>query len=132
MMKTMEKLMDKLFVNDRNQMKDQNQPQERNPNFRRQQGPPIPQIMPRGQRNPNEQQIRPPFQENLVYEEFTEKPKDHIHYFGNNELREPRTFLTKDGHDRFVSEEKEEGDENIVEEESHEYHKAYLNAMMYF
>jgi hypothetical protein len=56
MMKTMEKLMDKLSVDDKNKMKDQNEPQVRNPNFRRKQGPPIPQVMPRGQRNPNEQQ----------------------------------------------------------------------------
>ena len=35
MMKTMEKLMDKLSTDDKNQMKDQNEPQVRNPNFRR-------------------------------------------------------------------------------------------------
>ena len=38
MMKTMEKLMDKLFVDDKNQTKDQNEPQVRNPNFRRLKG----------------------------------------------------------------------------------------------
>ena len=42
MMNTMEKLMDKLSADDKNKMKDQNEPQVRNPNFRRQQGPPIP------------------------------------------------------------------------------------------
>ena len=52
MMKTMEKLMDKLSADDKNKMKDQNEPQVRNPNFRRQQGPPIPQVMPRGERKP--------------------------------------------------------------------------------
>lgn len=103
MMKTMEKLMDKLFVDDRNQMKDQNETQVRNPNFGRQQGPHVPQIMPRGKRNPNEQQIRPPFQKNLAGEEFIEKKQDHIHHFGNNEPRETRTFLTKDEHDNFLS-----------------------------
>ena len=35
MMKTMEKLMDKLSADDKNQMKDPNEPQVRNPNFRR-------------------------------------------------------------------------------------------------
>ena len=54
MMKPMEKLMDKLSAHDKNQMKDQNEPQVRNPNFRRQQGPHVPQGMPRGQRNRNE------------------------------------------------------------------------------
>ena len=53
MMKTMEKLMDKLSTDDKNQMKNQNEPQVRNPNFRRQQGPLVPQVMPMGQRNPN-------------------------------------------------------------------------------
>lgn len=133
MMKTMEKLMDKLAVDDKTQMKDQNEPQVRNPNFRRQQGPLVPQIMPRGQRNPNEQQIRPPpFQENLVDEEFIEQPQDHIHHFGNNEPRESRTFLTKDEHDNFLSQEKEDDDEDLIGEEFEDYQKAYLNAMMNF
>jgi hypothetical protein len=46
---------------DKNQLRNQNEPQVRNPNFRRQQGPPVPQVMPRGPRNPNEQHIRSPF-----------------------------------------------------------------------
>jgi hypothetical protein len=62
MMNTMERMMDKLSVDNKNQMKDQNEPHVRNSNFRRQQGPLVPQVMPRGKRNPNEQQIRPPFQ----------------------------------------------------------------------
>jgi hypothetical protein len=61
MIKTMEKLMDKLFADDKNQMKNQNEPQARNPNFKRQQGPPVPQVMTRGKRNPKEHQIRPSF-----------------------------------------------------------------------
>ena len=92
--------MDKLSVDDRNQVRDQNDPLVRNPNFRRQRGPLVPQIMQRGQRNPNDQQIKPPFQENLVDEVFMEQPEDHIHQFGNNESR---TFLTKDEHDGFLS-----------------------------
>ena len=54
MMKTMEKVMDKFSGDDKNKMKDQNEPQVRNTNFRRQQGPHVPQGMPRGQRNRNE------------------------------------------------------------------------------
>jgi ribosome-associated translation inhibitor RaiA len=61
MMKALERLMVKLSSNDKNQMKNQREPQVKNPNFRRQQGPPIPQVMPREPRNPNEQQIRPHF-----------------------------------------------------------------------
>ena len=62
--------------------------------------------MPRGQRNPNEQQIRPPFQENLIYEEFIEKLQDHIHQFGDDP-EESDTFVTKSEHDNFVSQEDE-------------------------
>ena len=51
MLNTMEKMVDKSFVDDRNQMKDQNELQVTNPNFKRKQGPPIPQVMKRGQRN---------------------------------------------------------------------------------
>ena len=101
MMKTMEKLMEKLFVDDRNQDRDQNDPQVKNHDFRRKQGPPVPQMMQRGKRNSNDQHIRPPFQENLVDEEFMEQPKYHIHQFGNNESR---TCLIKDEHDIFLSE----------------------------
>ena len=73
--------------------------------------------MPRGKRNPNEQKIRPPFQENMVDEEFIDQPKDHIHHFGN-EPKESKTFLTKDEHDIFVLQEEEEDDQDIVKEES--------------
>ena len=107
MMKTMEKLMDKLYTDDKSQMKDQNEPQVRNPNFRRKQGPPAPPVMPRGQRNPNEQQIKLPFQENLVDEEFIEKPQDHIHHFGNKP-KESKTFVTKEEHDSFLFQQEEE------------------------
>ena len=66
--------MGRFSMDDITQMKDQNEPQVRNPNVRRQQGHPVPQVMPREPRNPNEQQIRSPFQENLIDEEFIEKP----------------------------------------------------------
>lgn len=121
--------MDKLSMDDKGQVRGQNDPQRRNPNFRRQQGPPAPQIMQRGHRNENDQQIKPYFQEILVDEEFMEQSKDHIHQFGNNESR---NFLTKDEHDRFLLEGKEEGIENVVKWESNEYQKAYLNSMMDF
>ena len=55
--------------------------------------------MQRGKRNPNDQQISPPFQENLVVEYFIEQLEDHIHHFGNNESK---SFLKKDEHDIFV------------------------------
>ena len=58
--------------------------------------------MPRGPRNPNEQQIRPPFQENLVDEEFIEEPQEHIHQFGDDP-EDSDSFITKDRHDNFVT-----------------------------
>ena len=83
--------------------------------------------MPRGPRNSNEQQIRPPFQENLIDEDFTEQPQYHIHHLGNKP-EESDSFVKKSEHDNFVSQE-DEGDQQPREEESEDYHKAYLNAM---
>ena len=53
----------------------QKEAQIRNPNFRR---PQIPQIRQRDQRNQVDNQIRPPFQENIVAYNL-EDTKDHIH-----------------------------------------------------
>ena len=106
----------KLSTADKNQMKNQHEAQVRNPNFRRQQGPFVPQVMPRRPINPNEQQIRPPFQENLIDEEFIEQPQDHIHHFGND-LEESDTFVTKSEHDNFAFQE-DEDDRDPIEEES--------------
>ena len=119
--------MDKLSTDDKNKMKDQNEPQVRNHNFRTQQGSHVPQVMLRGKTNPNEQKIKTPFQENLIDEEFTELPQDHIHHFGN-ELIESYTFVTKSEYDNFGSQE-DEDDQEPIGEESEDYHKAYLNAI---
>jgi len=54
MMKAIERLMVKLYSDDKNQMKNQSEPQIKNPNFRRKQGPHVPQVMQREPRNPNE------------------------------------------------------------------------------
>ena len=63
MMKVMEKLVDKLSIADRKAIRDSNEPQIRNPNIR--QPRKQPQIMKRPQR-PTNDQVRPPFQQNLV------------------------------------------------------------------
>ena len=60
----MEKFMERLVVGDRPAITQHQDPQIRNPNFSRQQ---FPQIR---QRNPNENQIRPPFQENIVTDDI--------------------------------------------------------------
>jgi hypothetical protein len=77
-MKVMEKSMDKLYVDETLPSREHNEPHIRNPNFRRPQGPPAPKILQRGQINPNDQ-VRPPFQEYLVDENYPEQPEDHIH-----------------------------------------------------
>ena len=84
--------------------------------------------MPRGKRNPNEQKIRTPFQENLIDEEFIKQPQDHILHFGN-ELKYLESVVTKDEHDSFVSQEGKD-DQEPIKEESKEYHMTYLNAIM--
>ena len=72
MMKTMEKLMDRLTMDTRPFNREQGDPQIRNPNFRRPNPPVPPQNRQRDQRNPRnqeEQPIRPPFPENYVADE---------------------------------------------------------------
>ena len=44
----------KISIVEKNQLRNQNKPQVRNPNFRRRKGPPVPQFMPRVPKNPNE------------------------------------------------------------------------------
>ena len=61
-------------------------------------------------------------------EEFIEEPQEHIHQFGDDP-EESDSFVTKDHHDNFVTQE-DEGDQESREEESEDCHKAYLNAML--
>ena len=78
-MKVMEKLVDKLSIVDKQVVRDNNEPQIRNPSFRqpRQQAPQQPQIMQRGQRPPDDQ-VRSPFQENLVEKEYVPENEEPI------------------------------------------------------
>ena len=80
--------------------------------------------MPRGPRNPNEQQISPPFQENLVDEEFIEEPQEHIHQF-DDDPQESDSFVTKDQHENFVSQE-DEGYQEPIGDEPEDSHATYL------
>jgi hypothetical protein len=50
--------------------------------------------MPRGKINPNEQQIRPPFQENMVDEEFREQNKIILFSLVTS-LKNQRPFLER-------------------------------------
>ena len=92
-MKVMEKLVDKLSIADRQAVRDSNEPQIRNPNFRqpRQQPPQQPQIMQRPQ-IPTNDQVRPSFQQNLVEKEYVPENEEDINSFGD---QEEMCFLTK-------------------------------------
>ena len=120
----------KITTTDKNQMKNQHEPHVRDPNFRKQQGPPIPQVMQREPRNPNEQQISPPFQQNLVDEKYLEEPQEHIHHFGDDP-EESDSFVTNDRHDNFVIQE-DEGGQELKENEEEDPHTTYLNALSKF
>ena len=84
MLKTMEKLMDRLTVDNRSFNREQADPQIRNPNFRRPNAPMPPQNRKRDMRNPRKQekpQIRPPFPKNYVVDE-EDPTENEIHLFG--------------------------------------------------
>ena len=124
MLKTMEKLMDRITVDNRPFNREQNEPQIRNPNFRRPNPPPPPQIRQRDTRNPRDpydQQRRPPFPENYVgYKEEVGSIEDHIHLFG--EL-DSKIYLTKEEHSMFA----QEHVNNDFEEDPEKYQRGYLH-----
>ena len=96
--------MERLVVDDRHVVREQNEPQIRNTNFRkpRKQGFPPPHILQRGKRNQNRDQndqVRPPFQGNMLEYCFTQWTDDHINQFGD---KESKVFLTKEEHDGFT------------------------------
>lgn len=93
MLKNMEKLVDKLTP-----PRGENQPQVRNPNFKR---PLVAQNCPREQKTPEEQQpaVRPPFLESFV-DKYTIDEEDHqIGCFDDKEIQ---VLATKEEHDIFV------------------------------
>ena len=63
-------------------------------------------------------------------EEFIEEPQEHIHQFFDY-LEESDSFVTKDQHDNFVTQE-DEGDQEPIGNESEDSHIAYLNALSEF
>ena len=105
MMKKVETLMDRMVVDNRTLKREHNEPQIRNPNFRRPNLHPPPQIRQRDMRNPRnpyDQQTRPPFLENYVaYEEEVGSIEDHIHLFGELYFE---IYLTKEEDSMFSQE----------------------------
>ena len=96
LIKVMEKLVDKLSINNKLAARD-NEPHIRNPNYRApgKPDPPPLQITQRGQKLPNDNatdQVRQPFQQNLVDEEFISVVDEEINSVGGEE---EKCFLTK-------------------------------------
>ena len=60
-------------------------------------------------------------------EEFIEEPQEHIHQFGDDP-EESDSFVTKDQHDNFVTQE-DEGDQEPIGNKSEDPHTTYLNAL---
>lgn len=120
MMKAMERLMDMLSIYDRGQNpnKERNETQIRNPNFRqpRQQ---VPQILQRVQR-PQNDQVKPPFQDNFLENEGVPENEEDINSLGD---KEEKCFLTKQDHYNSI---------NKSELETVEYQKGYQNVMIVF
>ena len=63
-------------------------------------------------------------------EEFIEEPQEHIHQFGDDP-EESDSFVTKDQHDNFVTQE-DDGDQEPIGNESKDPHTTYLNALLEF
>jgi len=76
MMKTMERLMKRKFVENKPATKDQIDFQPRNQNFRR---APVPQVRQRDHRDLGDQQIKTSFQNNYENEYFDQKIEDQMH-----------------------------------------------------
>ena len=82
MMKIMEKLMERLTMDNRPPPMQKQEHQNRNQKFRR----PLPP--PRNQRIPEDQQIRPPFLDNYIVEEGREDPMENKnHHFDDIDFR---------------------------------------------
>ena len=121
MLRTIEKLMDRLTVDNRPLNKEHNELYIINPDFRRPNPPPPPQIRQRDMRNPinrDDWKVRPPFPENYVaYEGEAKSVEDHIHHFGS--------YLTKEEHSMFA----QEDDNNDFEEGSEQYQRGYFHVI---
>jgi hypothetical protein len=128
MMKTMEKLMERMSLGNKPITREQHDPQPRNQNPRRGL---VPQIRQREQRDQGDQQIRPPFQNNYADEYFDQMFEDQMHCCDD---KDTHMFLTKGEHDQYMR----ENDDIMLETddtlswEMEEFRKGYHNAIMQF
>lgn len=117
-------MMERMTLTDRAPPKEsQGGPHIKNPNFRRNQ----PQIKQREPRNPtDQQQIRPPFQENYAKEEnetADELEENQSNLFCEGEIN--NVFLTKEEQDLFLL-----AQQDVMSIESEDYKMGYQNAIM--
>jgi hypothetical protein len=126
MMKTMERLMERMSLENKPATRDQTDFQPRNQNFRR---APVPQIRQRDQRNQGDQQIKPPFQNNYVNEDFDQTIEDNMHCCDDTETN---VFLTKEEHDQFMDANDKfmQDNDDMLSLETKEFRKGYHNAIM--
>jgi hypothetical protein len=101
MVKTMDKLVERLTLDHIPPPRERKEPQVRNPNFKR---APVPQIIQRAQGNHGDQLNRSPFQDNYV-EDFVEEPKYQNHLLDEDDSK---IYLTKEEHGMFQQEQDNE------------------------
>ena len=92
MMKAMEKLMERLTVDNRPPPRENQEQQNRNQNVRR---PQALQNRQRDQRNPLGQPVKPPFHKNYVEQEYGNEAEGEIHQLDTDSSS---VFLTKEEH----------------------------------
>ena len=127
LVKVMERLVYKLSIREKPPARD-NVLQIRNPNYRapRQWDPLPPRIVQRGEKLPNNpnngntDQVRPPFQQNLVDEEFLQIEEEEINSVSGEE---EKCFFTKRQHDDHAK------GLNI---QTYDYQLGFQNAMVAF
>jgi len=93
MMRTMEKLMERLTMDNRPPPRDHQEQQNKNQNVRR---PHILQNRARDHRNLPDHPVRPPFQQNYVEQDYEDQTREEIHHL-DDELFP--AFLTREDHD---------------------------------
>jgi hypothetical protein len=126
MMKTMERLMERMSVENKPAIEEKNDFHPKNQNFRR---APASQIRQRDQRDQGDQQIRPPFQKNYANEDFDKMIQDHMHCCDDTNTY---VFLAKGEHDQFMD--LNDGfmleNDDTLSSEMKEFRKRYHNAIM--
>ena len=95
-MNNMERIMERMSLENKPATREKNDFQPINQNFRRAL---VPHIRQRDQRNQGDQQIKPPFQNNYANKDFDQIIQHEKHCCDDTEAN---MFLTKGEHDQFM------------------------------